>query len=364
MPIERIFFLVDGLRRHWWLFLLPLVIAAPIAAATWKFAPKKYETKSTILMLSANRGADWSGGSSGFPRQSASEQVAVLEVWLKSDHVLGPLLPQLLDGPVPTDPEALSIQIERLRRSLKLQLIGAAVLEVQLEGSQAQGLGRKLEIIVTRLLEGVLNPEAGILSAVQLIIARREEAVEEADAALRRAITAAGLESPQRIISQLQELRTLKQSRRPVAGEFRIERASNPNTRTTTSPPHLDEARTEISHDPKIVATLENLFDVYEDSKRAFQQIREKAGTASTSYVRVFDAPERLTVIGRPRDPLVGNSSGRKFAIAIMLLAGLASVGLVSLAVTLDSRLRVEEDFADIGGVPVIARLSRLRRSR
>jgi hypothetical protein len=362
MPIERILFILDGLRRHWLLFLLPIIVALPVAAATWKLAPKKYETKSTILMASANRGSDF--GSAGFPRQSASEQIAVLEVWLKSDHVLGPLLPQLLDGPAPTDPEALAVQIERLRRSLTLQLIGASVLEIQLEGSQAKGLGRKLEIIVTRLLEGVLNPEAGILSAVQLIIARREEAMEEAEVALARAIRDAGLESPERVKAQLQALRMLKLNRRADSRGPRMEPASSREPGTNVASATLEEARAAIASDPKTVAVLENLFDVYEDAHSAFQQIREKAGAASTSYVRVFDAPERLTVIGRPRDPLIGTSSGRKFAIAVMLLAGLASLGFVGLAVILDTRLRIGEDFANIAGVPVVARLHRLRRAR
>jgi capsular polysaccharide biosynthesis protein len=360
MPIERILFALDGLRRHWMLFLLPLFIAAPFAAVAWKLAPNKYEAKSTILMLSANRPSDLSG-SSGFPRQSAVEQVAVLEVWLKSDHVLGPLLPQLLDGRVPADAESLGVELQRLRRSLTLRLIGAAVLEIQLDGSEARGLGRKLEIIVTRLLEGVLNPEAGILSAAQLILTRREESMEEAASALAQAIKNSGLESPERVRAQLMALRTLKQSRGAESSESVPRPASSRETDLISTALSINEARAAIARDPKLVAKLEDLYDAYEDARAAYQQIKDKAGPSSTSYVRVFDAPERLTVIGRPRDPLVGSSSGTKFAIAIVLIAGLASLGLVGLAVVLDNRLRIGEDFANIAGVPVIARLHRLR---
>ncbi len=361
MSIERIVFLLMGLRRHWLLLLLPLVIAAPLAVLTWKFTPTKYEAKSTILMLSANRGSDWSGGASGFPRQNAVEQIAVLEAWLKSDHVLGELLPQLVDGPVPTDPAALSIMTSVLRRSLSLQLIGAAVLEIQLDGSQAKGLGRKLETIVARLMEGVLNPEAGILSSVQLIIAHREEAAQEAEAALNHAIAAAGLESPERVKAQLQALRLLKLNRQPSTSALRMERTSTREPGSAIS--QLGEARAAISSDPKIVATLESLFDTSENAHTALQQIRDKGDPSATSYVRVFDAPERLTVIGRPRDPLMGTSPGRKYAIAIMLLAVLSSLGCVGAAAMLDPRLRVGEDFELVAGVPVVTRLGRLRQS-
>jgi capsular polysaccharide biosynthesis protein len=362
MSIERIIFLLMGLRRHWLLLLLPLVVAAPIAVLIWKATPTRYEAKSTILLLSANRGADFTGGASGFPRQNAVEQIAVLEAWLKSDHVLGELLPQLVDGPAPTSPEAISALTSVFRRTLSLQLIGAGVLEIQLAGSQAKGLGRKLEAILARLMEGVLNPEAGILSSVQLVIAHRQETAQEAEAALSQAIANAGLESPERVKAQLQALRLLKQNRQPNNSGLRMERTSTREPGSAMSP--IDEARAAISSDPKVVATLESLFDIAENAHAALQQIRDKGEPSATSYVRVFDAPERLTVIGRPRDPLMGTSPGRKYAIAIMLLAILGSLGLVGLVAILDPRLRVREDFEAIAELPVVARLGRLRRSK
>ena len=342
MPIERLLFMLDGLRRHWFLLLLPIIIALPLAYAVVKLVPKSFEAKSTILMTSANRGLEGPGGSAGAPRHVTIEQIGVLDAWLKSDHVLGELLPQLTDEPLSGSPEERGILIHILRSSLTLELIGAAVLEIRLTGPKAHGLGRKLEIIVARLLDGVLNPEAGILSAPQMLIARRSEAVAEAERALDQAIAAARLEQPAAMKANLRTLHDLKRS----GG-------------TTDAAQQLTEARASIAADPEVVRQLERLYGTLEEARLLFEETRERAGSASGGYVRVFDAPERLTLVGRPRDPLIGKSPGRKYAVAIMLLAGLVSVGLVGVMVLLDPRLRVGEDFELVANLPVVARVGK-----
>lgn len=376
MSIERMFFLIDGLRRRWFLLLLPLVLALPVAILVWKSAPKKYEAQSTILMLSANRASEGSTGTSIFPRQSALEQVAVLEAWLKSEPVLLELLPLLSDSSAaPTaQPEDLSAEVAILRRSITLQLVGAAALEIRLEGGTAKGLGRKLEIIVTRLLEGLVNPESGILNAGQMIVARRSEAVTEANDALTHAIEAAGLD-PTIERPKLQMLYNLKAQRqtsglsRPgehdgLAGRSSLAQPVAAEHDSTVRSKRLDEIRATITTDAKTIATLEWLFDRYEAERTAYEIARQRSSASANSYVRVFDAPERLTVIGRPRDPLSGTSAGRKHAIAVMLVASFCGLAWAMLMVLLDSRLRVSEDFEAIAGVPVLARLPRTRSRR
>lgn len=88
---------------------------------------------------------------------------------------------------------------------------------------------------------------------------------------------------------------------------------------------------------------------------------RGSSRASGSAYVRVFDAPERLMVVGRPRDPLTGTSSGKKNAIAVLMLAAFFGLGGTVLAVFMDGRLRVTEDFETIAGVPVLARLPRTR---
>jgi hypothetical protein len=379
MSFERLVFMLDGLRRSWILFLLPLVLAAPLAYGAWKFTPIMYEAKSAILMVSANRGAESPNGFSGLPRNIVTDQVAVLEAWLKSDQVFGELLPQLLDGPVPSDPEVRANVTDAFRRSLTLEVIGSSVLEMRLAGSDADGLGRKLEIIIARLLEGVINPEAGILSASQMIVARRGAALAEAEAALNKAITAVGNGEPGLVKAKLEALSDRKNPRGAAPTRFASRGGLNevgglsiqPAARINSAEPisaedkqQLDALRASISSDPQIVASLERLFEAHLAAKLAFQDAQDRAGNSATSYVRVFDAPERLTVIGRPRDPVKGTSTGRKLAIALMLAAFLGGIGLVGVAVMLDPMLRIGEDFEQTSGLQVIARLRKVRAKR
>jgi len=379
MPIERLVFALDGLRRHWHLFLLPLLLALPLAYVAGKYATTTYETKSTILMISANRGSETSNGFMALSRNIVMDQVAVLETWIKSDQVLGELLPRLLDKPVLNDPAAFASSSISIRRSLAFELVGAAVLEVRLTGSEAAGLGRKLEIIITHLLEGVMNPDAGIMSASQMISARRRADLLEAEAALNRAIAEAGIDAPEKVKEKLEALQLLRKSKSGEAGRLSlpssgpIEVPSAPNVRSATQlsdgengsaalrDRHLDGLRVDISSDLQVVSNIERLFDAYSVALRVYEDAQSRAGN-SISYVRVFDAPERLTVIGRPRDPVYGNSPARKFAIAVMLLATIVGAGLVGVALLLDTRLRVREDFELNSGIPVVARLPKIRR--
>ncbi len=358
MSPERIFFLVDGLRRRWWFVLLPIILALPIAFAVGKLSPKKFEAQSTILMQSANRS---DGGSTIFPRQNAIEQVAVLEAWLKSEAVLSELLPQISDEPLLHDPMAVSVQLNLLRRALTLQVIGASALEVKLEGAQAKGLGRKLEIIIARLLEGLVNPESGILNATQMIVASRADAVAESDAELTTAIDAARLDRLD-ARSKLQALYNLRLQRAPSTSM--AESDAQPASAGKVMPSQaerLEELRSSIAKDPQLVSQLERLFNRYEEARASYEVARGSSRATGSAYVRVFDAPERLMVVGRPRDPLMGTSSGRKNAVAVLLLAAFCGFGAAMLAVFIDGRLRVTEDFETIAGVPVLARLPRVR---
>jgi capsular polysaccharide biosynthesis protein len=381
MMIERLIQALDTLRRRWLLLLLPLLAALPVAYVYVKMSPVKYTAKSIILLQSANRGADWNAGAGGFPRQNVIEQINVIEAWLKSDYVLEDLLPQLVEGPLPTTPEEKMRELTKLRSSLTFDLIGNAVLEMRLEGSMANGLGRKLEIIVTRLLEAVLNPEEGILSAEQMILLRRSDAAKEADRNLTNAITAANL-GPVHIVKS--KLKAMYRSQR---GMGRLSVASaEPSTGhpsgtsrmgaresdDVTSGPvvadrsrlmaQLEAERKALSTDVALVERLEKLYANHEELQTSVDSLIQKSRSSSSSYVRIFDSPERLTVIGRPRDPLIGEKSARKLAIAALMAVMLLSAGFVLLLEVLDSRLYARDDFESVAGVPVVARLPRRRR--
>lgn len=374
MLIERLIQALDILRRRWLLLLLPLLVALPGAYLYVKLAPVKYAAKSVILLQSANRGTDWNSGAGGFPRQNAIEQINVIEAWLKSDHVLEELLPQLIDGPLPTNLREQGIELAKLRNSLTFELVGNAVLEMRLEGSKAEGLGRKLEIIVTRLLEGVLNPEEGILSAEQMILLRRADAAREAERNLKNAITAARLGPVDVVMSKLRAMYQLQRGRgrvaavnaEPGASQARgtsAERTSEPNGVADRSRllVHLDAERKALSPDAALVERIEKLFAHYEEIQTSLEALVQKSRSAGNTYVRIFDSPERLTVVGRPRDPLQGEKSARKLAIAALMALAMLTAGIILLLELLSPRVYTSADFESVAGLPVIVRLPRRR---
>lgn len=355
---ERVLATVDAFNRRWRLFLLPIVAMLPIAALITLLVPEKYVAKSTILLQSANRSGDWSGGSAGFPRQSTIEQVGVIEAWLKSDHVLGDLLPQLLDE-VPTDAKARLAQIAILRGSLTFELTSPSVLDVKLEGPTAQGLGRRLEIIVSRLMEGILHPEAGILSSPQLVLLRRKEAIEEADTALRRAMAAAGANDVKAAETMRNQLKGIAELKRALARDENGA-ASSRSMLTQT----LAGDRKAISRDSQVVERLETLYAASEEALSHLDSARQSMASKPDTYVRIFDSPEQLTVVGRPRDPLVGQGSARKLIVALFLFTLLLGAGFVFIAEVLDPRARTREDFETAAGLPLLARLPEIAQRK
>ncbi|MFN0217655.1 MAG: hypothetical protein ACKVP4_02450 [Hyphomicrobium sp.] len=361
MSIDRLLAVLVAALRRWKLIALPLLVSIPFALLLLFSAPIKYAATSTILMVSANKGGDGSGGGGAFPRQNAVEQLAVLEAWLKSDHVLRELLPELLVEKLPADPKARLIQMTILRKTLTLELIGAGVLEIRLEGYEAEGLGRKLEIILARLMEGIIRPEAGILSAAQFIVLRRGEGVAEAEAALNRAIAESGA-GPADVVKSKLEALTARMTTGSAASDARKTEAVAVSPSDVTEPAVRDGAadRATIAADAETVDRLMLLYTAYRDARAAYTAAQSSVGAQSTSYVRVFDAPEKLIIVGRPRDPLVGESSGWKHALAVLFLAVVASGGLAVLIGLIDPRVRVRDDFEAISGVPLAGRLAQL----
>lgn len=381
MLIERLAQAVDILRRNWLALLLPLLISVPIAAIFVKMAPNKYVAKSIVLLQSANQGNPISGA---IPRQNVIEQVAVLEAWLKSDHILDELLPELRNGPPPTSPQAQVAERAILFSALKLELVGNAVLEVRLEGSEAKGLGRKLEIIVTKLLEGVLNPDEGLLSAEQLILARRGEATAEAEKLLKNAVSAANIGPLDVVKSKLRTIQQLQLGHTKLTGSgsevasinLPTNSASDSNTGQSgkfaiDDPEAADQAealatvdreRNALSPDRAVVENLEKLYANYELLQTSLDALLSKSRSAGNTYVGIFDAPERLTIIGRPRDPLVGEKYAKKLAIGFLMVLMISTAGLVLLSEFLDPRLYIRDDYEKASGLQVIARLPRIGR--
>ena len=338
---EYIVLAIDIARRRWLLLLLPILIAAFAGLVAVKITPKTYNSTSLLLIRDANRGAT---GGGPVQQLNALEQVHALEAWLKSDQVLAELLAQM-PGYTPTlSPEQLLIQTRILAASLSLRLVGNSVLQVSLQGSRREGLGHQLEIVIARLMEGLTGPDQNVLSAPQFMLMRRSEDVALTENALMRGIQAGGSQSPQQVRTTLHELWKSTRGRNTE---------SVPGEATTT---HL---RSAINGDSLYVQQLEALYAAYQTALAREERLRRQGGANRSNYVGIFDSPDNLLVVGRPRDPIFGESIAKKLAIGGVLLSVLLAAGIIFVVELLEGRLRTRKEFEAVAGIPVIARLGR-----
>jgi len=362
---EHLVFALDVLRRRWLLLALPILLAALLSAFAVKFAPTKYTAKSLILLQAANRSI---GGSNTIQRSSTYEQVRAIEAWLKSDHVLAGILPQIKAFPPAKSPAELFIQTRALGASLTFELVGGSILEVGLEGRNPVGLGRDLEVILSRLMEGLTGPEQNIFSAPQFVLMRRSEDVAIAETALMKAINEGGFQAPLQVRAELQQLWTMTQRRGNASYDMSSSAEPPPETASDDDKRAFAAAnrlRLAISENPKVVQNLERLYGVYQAALDRFQALQNQAGGArGNNYVGIFDSPDDLLIIGRPKDPIVGESVARKLAVAGILLSVIGGCGLVFLVELFAGLLRTRRDHENASGLQVVGRVSRIPRKK
>lgn len=252
---------IDIVRRRWLLLLLPVLIAGAVGFGAVKLAPKKYTATSLLLLQGANRTAP---GGGPVQQLNAFEQVRALEAWLKSDQILTELLPQLSGYTPPSSPAQLLIQTRILAASLSLELAGNSVLRVSLDGRNPVGLGRNLEVVIARLMEGLTGPDQNVLSAPQFMLMRRSEDVALAKKALNHAIDTAHLESPQQTRAMLKQLWALTSNTAASAGA---------NLKAAEAAAQL---RRKISTDPTLVRKLERLYGSYQMALDREERLRRQ----------------------------------------------------------------------------------------
>jgi capsular polysaccharide biosynthesis protein len=362
---EYIVFAIDVVRRRWLLLVVPVLLAGIIGVITVKLSPTKYTATSLLLLQGANRTPS---GAGPIQQLNAVEQVRALEAWLKSDQVLADLLPQMSDYKPPSTPAEFLIQTRVLAASLSLQLVGASVLEISLQGRRPQGLGRSLEIVIARLMEGLTGPEQNVLSAPQFMLMRRSEDVTLTENALMSAIEKAGFQTPLQVRTELQQLGVMSQ-KRAAAGASAGDGTGRPAIPANAlddekADEAADRLRRAISSDPKLVEELERLYAAYQTALDRQESLRKQPNASRSNYVSIFDSPDNLLVIGRPKDPIFGESVAKKPAVAGILLSIMMACGLVFLAELFDSRLRTRKDHETVAGLPVVARLGKIRTEK
>lgn len=372
MVLELLVRAIDVLRRRWLLILLPLAIALPIAYAILKAAPVKYVARSSILLQAANMVSE--GGSIG--RISPVDQVNMIEAWLKSDHVIESMLPDFIGDGKERTLEENFIEINKLRSAISLGLIGSQVLEVRLEGNEAQGLGRLLESIVTRVLEAVIKPESGILSAEQIILAHRTDRLRAIEHALTDAISRAKIGLYDVVIAKLGVIHQLKTAvgvstlKVVESGQLLRDRetiidndqqaGNEPFVERFALMMKLQAERKSLGGPPDVVKELEQLYAQKSAAHAALSAINHRVPFSSGRFARVFEAPERLIVLGRPRDPIHGEKPVVKYIVAGLVGLVLVVMALVLLLEIIAGRVYHVSDVKDATGLPVVARMPRV----
>lgn len=347
---------LDVSRRRWLLLALPIALAIVLAGVLVKLAPTKYTASSLILLQAANRNVSGPGQYNS----STIEQVQAIGAWLKSDQVLAELLPQMSGMTEPKSPAERLIQMKALGASLSLEVVGNSVLEVKLEGRNREGLGRNLEIVLSRLMEGLTGPERNVFSAPQFVQMRRNEDVTSSEAALIHAIeTGNVLQSPIQTRAALHELWTVERQR--DAGAAAAAPAGSDEARTGDKSELEDRLRRSISNDPVEVDRLLRAYRVHQDALDRQATLQVQSGPVRSNYVSIFSSPEDLLIIGRPKDPIIGENSGRKLAIGMVLLGIVGGCGLVLLAELFNGMVRSRREHETISGLPVVARVPRIR---
>jgi len=344
---EIVVVLLDIVKRRWKVFLTPPLVAILLGSCAMRTAPTKYVASSSILLSGANRPINSTGWQQ--PIQPA-DQAAAVDAWLKSDQVLTSLLPALMDGEIPVSPEHRDILVKQLRQRLTLEPVGGSVLEIRLEDSKAEGLGRKLELIIARLLEALIGPDQGLFNAAQFVATTRTDAFKAADDALARAIAVLPSQPPEGVRTKLRQLADMRGQLRRVTNGVTGDRAALEAS--------IAKTRDEISTDETVVDNLDRLYTAQLAAKMALDATTSSSNTRA--YVGIFSAPENLVVIGRPQDPLGGQNSALKLVAALLLLSLIIGAALVVVIEMLATRLRWRREFESLTDLPVIARIPKI----
>lgn len=352
---EYIVYGLDVLRRRWLLLCAPIALAAVIASLAVNFAPATYSTKSLILIQGANRSALGFGAGSG-GQAPPVEQVRAIEAWVKSDEILTELLPRILDGErenAELSPGELFVAMRAFRNSLTFQLVGNAALEISLSGAESAGLSNKLEIVLARIMEGLSGPDRSILSAPQFVLLRQGDEVKSFEEALDNDIANAGHTDIAAVKEKLGQLWSATHD--PAA-----HRSSVVPVQTQTDTAAL---RAAISSDRETVDRLLALYAAHRTAVENLATLQAQSRASGSNYVGIFDSPDNLLIIGRPKDPLVGESSARKLAILAILASILGGGALVVLLELMSGVLKTRGEYERVSGLPVVARLRNCERA-
>jgi uncharacterized protein involved in exopolysaccharide biosynthesis len=350
--------------RRRWLLVVPVLIVLPLSIAAAFIVPSVYASRALLLLQE-------SASDSLAPREATAygetvrDRIAGLQAFLKSDHVLIPVIEAGWDHKTEINARRMLVDLEELRRRLSLELIGNDFLQFQLRGSKREELRPILEAIISRFLGSLMAPEETVLSATQLVKERSAKELETAERKLAEARRQIGEVSVGSTDGRALDYR--KRATRDKAKRLSEAQPTGSVTDTATAPGATEANREKAASNAVAMAAaggsisaarLTQLQMQRDEAKRLVEMynLRFSAPTPRVP-LHILKGPERIRVIDPPTDPDVPQVGKRTIVLAGLLAGGFIALAIGAAAELLDARVWRVEQFKKMTGVAVLAEL-------
>lgn len=370
--IELVVLIFNLALARWKLLLIPPLLALPVAIYVHVNAPKTYQSQATIILSPATSQPHL--GDRTQPTPVSAEQIRTLELWLKSDRILTDLVRKIYGDEIADSKEARNAYIGHLRRSIALELSGRTLLQLRMDDGTNVDLGRKLEIVLAHLMESLIEPDRGLLTASRLLIIQTKDQVRIAKQKLTGLLKKSSklpVENSINILDQIQQIKTRLSELLELQG-----RAHDFNAQPTQSgnliqnqevqelTQDLEDLRKQLTEVDSDRRALERSYDKFTTVDTRLKQLTSSGQSQSHSNLATIGSPEKLVIVGRPSDPEYGRSSGLKFAVLILFVGIASGTALALLFEFLSSKVRTKDEVERLTNQLVIARLPYLPSQR
>jgi capsular polysaccharide biosynthesis protein len=408
-PIYYVRWLLQAAWRRRWLLLIPILIAVPAGVAASKYLPLNYVSRSLLLLQESQQTGPLTRQPTHAEFVANEERVAGLRALLRSDYVLNGVIQDLgIEGE-----RERAVKLMELKEKTWLDAAGPNFIEINQAGPDPNGLGKQLETVILRFLEALTSDgeapdaiqvlfekynrdleaqqrrkeeleselaalpaepsdagDAG-LAALQRQLEQSEERIAEAGRMVERhsgLAERAGITTPERLDEEIERLSGARSA--GVAGQEPITRdelvalrdalrqRSSANTEREAIVAEIEMVQRTISDRQRLTMSIA-------DAELAIAEARERLASTekrleSTRLMRaqgILRAPELIRVVDPPRDPEFPTRSPIIYLFAALAAGGLLGITLASIAEFMDTRLRNPEEFSEITGAPVVARV-------
>ena len=178
LSILRSFFEILWRRRR--LLVIPMLLSIPLSIVGAFLAPTVYVSRALLLLQETASDNLAPREAMGYG-DTTRDRIAGLQAFLKSEHILVPVVEAQLGDRASNNPRRIATEVETLRNRLSLELIGNDFLQFQLRGGKVEGLRPILEAVISRFLASLMAPEETVLSATQLVKDRGAKDLEIAE---------------------------------------------------------------------------------------------------------------------------------------------------------------------------------------